>query len=769
MKKIKPKKIKQQKVVKVTPVRRTNIMKGSTKVPDIPVSEIKHTGKIKINTKAPKTPTVSIKSGGTPPISIPTPPKTPSQGYIKKPKQEKEVKEKVVKEKTSSVEKRRQSVISLIDNKEKAGHIIPDDIKQKVATSNSVTELKDISKYIRETYVKKRKLTPEEKLEKKRQDLFTMVQKRKQAGIVLPNDIMDKIDSADIDELSNISKELQSKYKVRTSEKNKKELSKKNTEENIRNQVRDNIELLEHIGVKVPDSIKSDVFPINADYNRVKEVYKILGGNLRSKEISLDKSLFIKLNELNKMYRELNIPEVELTGSNISESDILKALDRKKNPEYKDIITGKKSTQITSPETFNRVIKDIISENPQIARIQKSGEEGNISDVLTELYMPENGVWKSIPYTDEMYHRLSRNATVAYQLSDEYIGSQLDKVFFKGEKGSIDEQSKFDYIMKDKLKEFRKEIDSKIKTERPDLTYAERQKLVSEEYQKKKQSFLEKRESFRDKMVDYVQEKMSALLSKIQDINGNIDPHRSLKSEINKVVYGMRIIDDTEINNVVKKLKLRFGFNDDESKIIFDEISNKLKGSAMTQEDILNEGQKIALQSIGIPDTRGKVEKILIDVFVDKDKIQEWTGKQIEAYYNVSNIYISTFLNSVDNSLRNHPSYEQAKYALYNALELAISNVVNNNLLTNDEIKDIIKYHEPHDEDQLYLPVRATRWIMSLFNSLKYYGAEVNEVIELYNASTGWTSQDFAIAYATGVLKSNTSTAKQRKYSKWGK
>ena len=38
MKKIKPKKVKQQKVVKVTPIKQTNVMKGSTKIPDISVS-----------------------------------------------------------------------------------------------------------------------------------------------------------------------------------------------------------------------------------------------------------------------------------------------------------------------------------------------------------------------------------------------------------------------------------------------------------------------------------------------------------------------------------------------------------------------------------------------------------------------------------------------------------------------------------------------------------------------------------------------------------
>lgn len=61
MKNIKPKKVRLQKVVKVKPVKQT-------KLPDTSVSGSNSTGRIKIKTKAPK---------------------TPSQGYVEKPKPEK--------------------------------------------------------------------------------------------------------------------------------------------------------------------------------------------------------------------------------------------------------------------------------------------------------------------------------------------------------------------------------------------------------------------------------------------------------------------------------------------------------------------------------------------------------------------------------------------------------------------------------------------------------------------------------------------------------
>lgn len=777
MKKIKPKKVRQQKVVKVTPIKQTNIMKGSTKFPDIPVSGIKSTGKVKIKTKAIKAPTVGIKSGGTAPISIPTP-KTPSQGYIKKPKQEKEVKEKVVKEKTSSVDKRRQSVISLIDNKEKAGHIIPDDIKQKVATSNSVTELGDISKYIRDTFVKKRGLTPEEKLEKKRQDLFTMVQKRKQAGVVLPNDIMDKIDSADITELNNISKELQNKYRVRNPSK-----ASVNKQKELRNKVNSEIYRMESLGVEIPESIKADVLPTYADKKRVEEVFKMLGGK-KDGSISQDDNVFIKIYKENKFLANVGLPTIDMEKLTYKD---LEKLGRKSSDLYMKAIKGDTSvnTRIQSPEELNTVIKDIISNNPEIARKQLGREKVGIgerakaelemfgvdisefddtgfvsvADELTEIFRPKFGIDKKDVTIADIYNRLKTNESIGYQLSDYSLGAEVDK-FIKG----LDTQKNITQYVKQDKDVYREEI----KEANPELSGKERQKLVNAYGAERRKFYEEKIAKLRQELIEYVRDKMQTELSKIKEININIDPHYNLKNELNKVFGSFVYIDDKAIRDELNKLQKRYGYTDEElykiEKELRDIVSDKV---VLSKEDLSTYSQISALQTVGVPEKKKDVERLLIDKFTDKDRLEGWNEKQIQNFISINEIQINSFLNAIDSCLEGHPSWEMAKTLFYEHLYEALNEAISNGM-SGDKLQAILAKHTPEYADQLYLPEYAERWILSLFGELGYTG-NISDLISTIKSETGWSDLDYRRGYWTNAITSNPATSADKSSSKWKK
>lgn len=778
MKKIKPKKKRQPKVVKVTPIKQANVMKGSTKVPDTKVSGIKPTGKVKIKGKTIKTPPVSIKSGGTTPISLPTP-KTPSQGYIKKPKQEKEVKEKVVKEKTSSVEKRRQSVISLIDNKEKAGHIIPDEIKQRVSTSNSVTELGDISKYIRDTYVKKRGLTPEEKLEKKRQDIFTMVQKRKQAGVVLPNDITDKIDSADITELNNISKELQNKYRVRNPSK-----ATVNRQKELRNKVNSEIYRMESLGVEIPSSIKADVLPTYADKKRVEEVFKMLGGK-KDGTISQDDNVFIKIYKENKFLANVGLPTIDI--EKLSESD-LKKLGRKSSDLYMKAIKGDTSvdTRIQSPEELNTVIKDIISNNPDIARKQLGREKVGIgerartelerfgadisefdddtgfvsvADELTEIFRPKFGIDKKDVTIADIYNRLKENESIGYQLSDVRLGAEVDKWI----KGLDTLKNITEYVKKDK-DAYREEI----KEANPDLSGKERQKLVNAYGAERRKFYEEKIDKLRQELIEYVRDKMQTELSKIKEINNNIDPHYNLKNEFNKVFGSFVYIDDKAIKDEINKLQKRYGYSDEElykiEKELRDTVSDKI---VLSKEDLSTYAQISALQTVGVPEKKKDVERILVDKFTDRDRLEGWNEQQIQNLKSKSELKVNTFLDAVDMCLEGHPSWEMAKALFYEHLYEALNEAISKGMSGN-EIQTILAKHTPEYADQLYLPEYAERWILSLFGDLGYTG-NISDLISTIKSETGWSDQDFRRGYWTKAITSNPATSRDKSKSKWKK
>lgn len=800
MKNIKPKKVRLQKVVKVKPVKQINIMKGSTKLPDTPVSGSKPTGRIKIKTKAPKTSRVSIPSSSTPKISIPEPkapkvskppieskepkePKAPSKGYVKKPKPEKEVKEKVVKERTSAVEKRRQSVMSLINNKEKVGHSIPDDIKQKVATSNSVTELGDISKYIRETFVKKRGLTPEEKLEKKRQDLFTMVQKRKQAGVVLPNDIMDKIDNADIAELNNISKDLQNNYRVRSQSK-----ATTNKQKELRNKVNSEIYRMESLGVEVPESIKADVLPTYADKKRVQEVFKMLGGK-KDGTISQEDNVFIKVYKENKFLSNVGLPTIDMEKLSYEE---LKKLGRKSSDLYMKAIKGDESvtTRIQSPEELNTVIRDIIANNPEIARKQIGREKVGIGDItrtdlqklgvdtsefdddtgfvsvadeLTELFRPRFGIDKKDVTIADIYSRLKANESIGYQLSDYNLGAEVDK-WLKGKwiKDLDTRKAITQYVKQDK-DAYREEL----KESNPELSGKERQKLVNAYGAERRKFYEEEASKVRQDIIEYVRDKMQTELSKIKEIN-NIDPHYNLKNELNKVFGSFIRIDDKAIKNEISKLQKRYGYSDDElykvEKELRDMIADKV---VLSKEDLSSYAQISALQTVGVPEKKQDVERLLIDKFTDRDRLRGWNEQQIQNLKSKSEIKVGTFLDAVDACLHGHPSWEMAQALFYEHLYDALNEAISNGM-SGDDIQAILAKHSPEYADQLYLPEYAERWVLSLFGDLGYTG-NISDLITTLKSETGWSDLDYRRAYWTKAITNNPATSNDKSESKWKK
>lgn len=788
MKNIKPKKVRLQKVVKVKPVKQTNIMKGSTKLPDTPVSGSKSTGRIKIKTKAPKASRVSIPSSSTPPISISTP-KTPSQGYVKKPKpekevKEKEVKEKVVKERNSSVEKRRESVLKLIDNKEKVGHSIPDDIKQKVVTSNSVTELGDISKYIRETFVKKRGLTPEEKLEKKRQDLFTMVQKRKQAGVVLPNDIMDKIDNADIAELSDISKDLQNNYRVRSKSK-----ATTNKQNELRNKVNSEIYIMESLGVKVPESIKADVLPIYADKKRVQEVFKMLGGK-KDGTISQEDNVFIKVYKENKFLSNVGLPTIDMEKLSYAE---LKKLGRKSSDLYMKAIKGDESvtTRIRSPEELNMVIRDIIANNPEIARkqlgrekvgigertrtdLQKLGVDTSefdddtgfvsVADELTELYAPRIGIDKKDITIAEIYNRLKTNESIGYQLSDYKLGAEVDK-WLKGKwiKDLDTRKAITQYVKQDK-DEYREQL----KEANPELSGKERQKLVNTYGAERRKYYEEEASKVRQDIIEYVRDKMQTELSKIKEINNNIDPHYILKNELNKVFGSFIRIDDKAIKDAISKLQKRYGYSDEEVYKIEKELRNIVSDKlVLSKEDLSTYAQISAIQTVGTPEKKKDVARIIIDKFTDRDRLEGWNEQQIQNLRSKSELKVSIFLDAIDACLHGHPSWEMAKALFYEHLFDALNEAISNGM-SSDELEAILAKHTPEYADQLYLPEYAERWVLSLFGDLGYTG-NISDLITTLKSETGWSDLDLRRGYWTGAITSNPATSKDKSKSKWKK
>lgn len=766
MSKITPKKVKLQKVVKVTPVKQT-------KLPDTSVSGSKSTGRIKIKTKATNTPPISIST-----------PKTPSQGDVKLSKPEKEVKEKVVKERTSAVEKRKQSVLSLINNKEKVGHSIPDDIKQKVATSNSVTELGDISKYIRETFVKKRGLTPEEKLEKKRQDLFTMIQKRKQAGVVLPNDIMDKIDNADIAELKNISKDLQDNYRVRNKSK-----ATTNKQKELRNRVNSEIYRMESLGVEVPESIKADVLPTYADKKRVQEVFKMLGGK-KDGTISQEDNVFIKVYKENKFLSNVGLPTIDMEKLSYTE---LKKLGRKSSDLYMKAIKGDESvtTRIQSPEELNMVIRDIIANNPEIARkqlgrekvgigertradLQKLGVDTSefddetsfvsVADELTELFRPRIGIDKKDVTIADIYNRLKTNESIGYQLSDYKLGAEVDK-WLKGKfVKDLDTRKAITQYVKQDKDAYREQL----KESNPELSGKERQKLVNAYGAERRKFYEEEASKVRQDIIEYVRDKMQTELSKIKEINNNIDPHYILKNELNKVFGSFIRIDDKAIKNEISKLQKRYGYSDDEVYKIEKELRDMLSDKVvLSKEDLSTYAQISALQTVGTPEKKKDVARIIIDKFTDRDRLEGWNEQQLQNLRTRTELQVSIFLDAIDACLHGHPTWEMAKALFYEHLYDALNEAISNGM-SSDELQAILAKHTPEYADQLYLPEYAEKWVLSLFGDLGYTG-NISGLITTLKSETGWSDLDLKRGYWTGAIASNPATSQEKSKSKWKK
>ena len=272
MKKIKPKKKGQQKVVKVTPVKNSglNAMGGS------------HT----------------------------EPPKLQDNSRIK-------VKVKPIRQSKTATPK-----VASIPKSDTSIHIAP--------PSTGGAE-------IHKEPTKRQSKVQVSKEEKKRIVLERMIADRESAGVVIPTELKQRAMSDNMSELQSVSKELQSKYRVRN--KNPKKQGMTKAQEDIWKKTNARIRIIESYGYKIPQSIKDEVRPVNADYSRVKEVFKMLGGNLKTGVIDNNNNLYVKVGKENEFLMNVGLQELDIESLPKTYKELSK-ISRKSSPEYMKVIKG---------------------------------------------------------------------------------------------------------------------------------------------------------------------------------------------------------------------------------------------------------------------------------------------------------------------------------------------------------------------------------------------------------------------------------------------
>ena len=134
-------------------------------------------------------------------------------------------------------------------------------------------------------------------------------------------------------------------------------------------------------------------------------------------------------------------------------------------------------------------------------------------------------------------------------------------------------------------------------------------------------------------------------------------------------------------------------------------------------------------------------------------------------YNSIQGLRVHNFITTTEDRLSGHPSWEQCKDLFYATLYDALLNAFNLGF-TSDEVMTILSKRVPEYKDQLYIPEYGEKWMLSLFYDLKYTG-DINSVISALKMETGWDNQGYAVAYATGVIKSNPATTKEKKSSKY--
>lgn len=743
---LKPKKKKQTKVVKVKPVKNSalNVMGGSNTEPP----KLDNNSRIKVKVKPikqSKTETPKIASIPKTDSSIHIAPPTTGGSATNKAPDKKQAKQQVSKE-----EKKRIVLERMIADREAKGLVIPDTIKQR-AMSDNMTELQAVSKELQSKY---------------------RVRNKKPK-------VTDKAIQTDDTE--------QSKPKKQGMTKRQEDIWKKT---NAR------IKIIESYGYKIPQAIKDEVRPVNADYSRVKEVFKMLGGNLNTGVIDDNNNLYVKIGKENEFLMNVGLKELDIETLPNTYKELSK-ISRKNSPEYMKVIKGDSDihTRIESIKELETVVNDILSENVSIAKknMSRASEltpenisqleinkqmkknklgEGvdvdtkSVADDLVATFLFRFGVGKKDVQVKDIFRRLKENESVGYQLSTSALKAILNRLLFtkenKLDKRSIDKGIKAD--VHNDVSRLKRELE-----ETGGLTETEIQDRLKEYAEQRTLYYENKVIQTKNEMVDYVREKMIKVLSDIQNIEGRIDPHTSLRVELNKLIGGFVETNDENINKIMDKIKSRYNFTGDQLYYIEKELRNKIGNkNFMTRADLETLATLSAYEKGYFSKGAEKVQNLLIERFTDQELLKNWSDIQLKKYKSVQEIKVGTFIDTVEDRLAGHPSWEQCKDLFYATLYDALLNAFDNLHIKAEEIQEILNKRKPDYKDQLYIPEYGERWIIGLFNDLKYEG-DISSVISALKADTGWTSADYRRAYWTGRIKENTATTTEKKKSEYKK
>lgn len=743
---LKPKKKKQTKVVKVKPVKNSalNVMGGSNIEPPI----LDNNSRIKVKVKPikqSKTETPKIASIPKTDTSIHIAPPTTGGSATNKAPDKKQTKQQVSKE-----EKKRIVLERMIADREAKGLVIPDTIKQR-AMSDNMTELQAVSKELQSKY---------------------RVRNKKPKAT-------DKAIQTDDTE--------QSKPKKQGMTKRQEDIWKKT---NAR------IKIIESYGYKIPQAIKDEVRPVNADYSRVKEVFKMLGGNLNTGVIDDNNNLYVKIGKENEFLMNVGLKELDIETLPNTYKELSK-ISRKNSPEYMKVIKGDTDihTRIESIKELETVVNDILSENVSIAKKNvarpsdltpenisqleinkqlkknKMGEgidvdTKSVADDLVATFLFRFGVGKKDVHVKDIFKRLKENESVGYQLSTRGIEATLNKLY--SNKGNKMDKRRINKIINEGVKNdvevLRKELE-----EIGGLSNSEIEDKLKE-YAEQRTLYYETRlANTKSEMIEYIRSKMIKVLSDIQNIEGRIDPHTSLQVELNKLIGGFVETNDENINKVMDKIKSRYKFTDDQLYYIEKELRNKIGNKNFTtRADLETLATQSAYEKGYFSKGADNVQNLLIERFTDQELLKNWSDIQLKKYKSVNELKVATFIDTVEDRLAGHPSWEQCKDLFYATLYDALLNAFDNLHIKPEELEEILNKRKPEYKDQLYIPEYGERWIMGLFNDLKYNG-DISSVISVLKSDTGWSSADYRRAYWTGRIKENSATTHEKKKSEYKK
>lgn len=643
------------------------------------------------------------------------------------------------------------------------------------------------------------------KEEKKRIVLERMIADREAKGVVIPDTIKQRAMSDNMSELQAVSKELQSKYRVRnkkpkatddTEQSKPKKQGMTKRQEDIWKKTNARIKIIESYGYKIPQAIKDEVRPVNADYSRVKEVFKMLGGNLNTGVIDDNNNLYVKVGKENEFLMNVGLKELDIETLPNTYKELSK-ISRKNSPEYMKVIKGDTdiNTRIGSIKELETVVNDILSENVSIAKknvarpsdlttenisqleINKQMKKNklgegidvdtkSVADDLVATFLFRFGVGKKDVQVKDIFRRLKENESVGYQLSTRGIEATLNKLYLN--KGNKMDKCRINKIInkgvKNDVEVLRKELE-----ETGGLSNSEIEDKLKE-YAEQRTLYYETRlANTKSEMIEYIRSKMIKVLSDIQNIEGRIDPHTSLQVELNKLIGGLVETSDENINKAMDKIKSRYDFSKDQLYYIEQGLREKIGNkSFMTRADLETLATQSAYEKGYFSKSTENVQNLLIERFTDQELLKNWSDIQLKKHKSVQEIKVGTFIDTVEDRLGGHPNWEQCKDLFYATLYDAMLNAFDNLHIKAEEIQEILNKRKPEYRDQLYIPEYGERWIIGLFNDLKYNG-DISSVISALKADTGWTSADYRRAYWTGRIKENIALTTEKKKSEYKK